>query len=128
MSSWILDASAVLALLNSEPGHSQVAAALAEGARISSVNLAEVVAKLADAGMPEAVVREMLSPLGLDVVALDEALGYRTGLLRPVTRELGLSLGDRACLALAMESGCPVLTSDRAWAGVRLAIEIHILR
>ena len=72
MSRWVLDASALLALLNREPGHGLVADALAEGAMMSTVNFSEVVAKLADAGLSESEVREAIEPLGIDYAAFDE--------------------------------------------------------
>lgn len=130
MSDWVLDASALLALLNREPGEALVAQALAEGAMISTVNLSEVVAKLADIGMPEAETREAIEPLGLEIVGFDAADAFSAGLLRPATRADGLSLGDRACLALGMRSGLPVLTADRGWSGLALGagVEIRMVR
>jgi PIN domain nuclease of toxin-antitoxin system len=109
----VVDASALLALLNAEPGADHVAGAL-PGAVVSAVNLAEVVAKLADAGVPPDEVGEIVAGLGLDVRPFDEALALATGLLRPKTRALDLSLGDRACLALGMHLSLPVVTADRA--------------
>lgn len=123
----VLDASALLALLGDEPGADTVAACL-PGARIASVNLAEVVGKLADTGVPEPDIRTALTGLGLRVAPLDEALAWKTGLLRPGTRARGLSLGDRACLALAQASGLPALTADRAWAELALDIAVELIR
>ena len=128
MSKWILDASAVLALLNQEPGSNVVERALGDGASVVTVNLAEVVAKLADAGMPNQAIREALGALPISVVDFDEDLAYRTGLLRPPTHELGLSLGDRACLALAQRLRLPVLTTDHAWASLDIGVEVRVLR
>ena len=132
----VLDASAVLALLNQEPGADLVAAALADGAAISAVNLAEVVGRLAEAGMAEDLIRQALDPLGLEVVSLDAAAAYRTGLLRPATKQAGLSLGDRSCLALAQilsgasspATSCRVLTSDRAWASLSVGVRVEVIR
>src|SRR5947209_6831608 len=101
MSSSILDASALLALLKHESGSQQVTQAIEDGAEISAVNLAEVVAKLAEAGMPEELIHRAVDPLGLDVVGFDAPQAYRSGLLLVATKPLGLSLGDRCCLALA---------------------------
>ena len=106
VSNAVLDASALLALLQDEPGSDRVLESL-PGALVCSVNLSEVVAKLTELGMPEPDIRVALS-LGLEVVAFDEALAYSAGALRPATRPAGLSLGDRACLALA-RSNCPSL-------------------
>ncbi len=124
----MLDASALLALLNREPGHGRVADALAEGAMMSTVNFSEVVAKLADAGLTESEVHEVIEPLGLDYAAFDEEGALFAGMLRPASREAGLSLGDRACVALGNLSGLPVLTSDLAWNDLELDAEIVVLR
>ena len=128
MSSAVVDASALLALLNQEPGSARVQGALASGVAIGTVNLAEVVAKLAEGGLPEPVIRSMLETLGLEVVPFDGALAYRAGMLRAATRQLGLSLGDRACLALAERLGVPALTTDRAWATLQLGIAVQVVR
>lgn len=99
MSKVVLDASALLALLNAEPGSRAVEENLS-GAAVSAVNLSEVIAKLSERGMPEAAIRTALEGLGLDVRPFDTAMAYSAGTLRAATRGLGLSLGDRACLAL----------------------------
>ena len=96
-------------------------------ALISSVNLSEVVAKLAELGMPESEIRLALS-LGLEVVPFDEALAFSAGALRPVTRSAGLSLGDRACLALARSRALPALTTDRAWRDIDIDVEVEVIR
>ncbi|MGG6270606.1 type II toxin-antitoxin system VapC family toxin [Leptolyngbya sp. AN03gr2] len=127
MSSWVLDASALLALLNGESGSERVAEVLPEAA-IASVNFSEVVAKLADEGRDEAEIRSYLDLLGLEIVEFDAELAYRTGFLRPLTRSLGLSLGDRACLALASFLQVPALTCDRAWTSLNLEISVELIR
>jgi len=114
----LLDASALLAYLQREPGFEAVREALREGAAISAVNLAEVAGKLKARGKdPERIVRRLLA-MGLEVLpfTLEEAL--EAGALDPLTRPLGLSLGDRACLAAGKVRGLAVLTADRTWAGV----------
>jgi len=128
MSSAVLDASALLALLNGEPGAEVVAAALGQGASIGAVNLSEVVAKLAELGVPEAAVRQAIEPLGLDVVDFDTDLSYLSGMMRSSRRQLRLSLGDRACLALGRRLGLPVLTADRTWLGLGLHAQVHAIR
>ncbi|MGH2349683.1 MAG: type II toxin-antitoxin system VapC family toxin, partial [bacterium] len=92
------------------------------------VNLSEVVAKLADVSMDESMAREVLTPLGLDIVPFDQESAFIAGSLRPYTRHLGLSLGDRACLALGKRMGLPILTADRTWASLQLGIEIRSIR
>jgi PIN domain nuclease of toxin-antitoxin system len=127
LSEVVLDASAVLALLNAEPGGEKVEETI-PGAAISTVNLSEVVAKLAEAGMPEDAVRKVLGDIGLDIHPFDAELAYRTGALRPQTRNLGLSLGDRACVALGIRLGLPVLTTDRNWRSLDVGIEVRAIR
>ncbi len=127
MASIVFDSSVILAHLNNEPG-SERAAPLFGDALISAVNLAEVVAKLVERGAGLDLVRAALSRYGLQVAAFDEELAERTGALRQKTRSLGLSLGDRACLALGERFALPVLTADRAWKGLQLSIEVQLLR
>lgn len=128
MSNVILDASALLALLNQEPGSDVVAAAMRDGAAISTINLAEVVAKLAEAGMPETRIRAALNPLPLELIPFDSELAFATGSLRPLTRAAGLSLGDRACLALGQRLKVPVLTTDAAWQNLALHVDVRLAR
>lgn len=123
----VLDASAVLALLTSEPGADMVSACI-PGAALSAVNVAEVGAKLSDRGMTEMDVRSAVGTLGLEIVTFDEDIAYATGMLRARTRQLGLSLGDRACLALGAKRGVPVLTADRTWASLEIGVEVRVIR
>jgi ribonuclease VapC len=120
----VLDASAVLALLGDEPGAEAVLAALPR-ATISAVNLSEVVAKLAERGMPADAIRAALDGLDLDPRPFDAEAAYAAGALRPATRAAGLGFGDCACLALAAQLGGEAMTADRAWAavpGVRVSV------
>lgn len=123
----VIDASALLALLNAEPGADIVAEVLPGGV-ISAVNLSEVVAKLCEAGMPEKAIRQALQPLGLEIVPFDEEQSYQAGLLRTSTQDMGVSLGDRACLSLAKMLGVVALTADRAWAGLSVGATIRVIR
>lgn len=127
MASIVLDSSVILAHINDEPG-SERASAFFGDALISAVNLAEVVGKLVERGASLGLVRAALSRYGLQVAAFDEELAESTGALRPYTKAFGLSLGDRACLALAQSVALPVLTSDRAWKDLNLSIEVQLLR
>jgi ribonuclease VapC len=111
----VLDASALLAFLNRETGAEVVAEQLAVGAIMRSVNLSEVVAKLGEQGMPLTEIENAVSDLGLQVEPFHESLAYAAGELRVVTRDLGLSLGERTCLALSIRSGHRALSADRAW-------------
>jgi ribonuclease VapC len=110
----VLDASALIAMIKGEKGAAKVAGAIA-GARVSSVNYAEVVSHFVHAGMPAHEVDLMLQPLPLVVVPADRALATLAGRLRRLTAEAGLSLGDRFCLALAQRDGLPAWTSDQNW-------------
>jgi ribonuclease VapC len=122
----VLDASALLALLNGEPG-ADIAVRIIPGAHIGAVNLEEAVAKLAIRGMPEPDIRTAIESLGLIVHPFTADLAFLSGLLRPQTDRFGLSLGDRACLALALQLDLPAYTSDTAWpaAGAPLGIPIQ---
>ncbi len=110
----VLDASAVLALLFEEPGAEVVRAHLRTGV-IGAANLAEVLAKLSDHGLPAPEAARAVTILGLEVAPMTEAQAQRSAELRPATRTAGLSLGDRACFALAAELGVTALTADRGW-------------
>lgn len=124
----ILDASAVLALLADEPGAEAVEAALAEVASISAVNLAEVVSILSDRGMPTGEIAMAIAALGLGVEPFGEVDAYEAGALRAATKSLGLSLGDRACLALARGSGGRVLTADRSWSNLPAEVRVEVVQ
>ena len=127
MSRLVLDASALLAILNQEPGSSRWTQAVGESL-IGAVNFSEVVAKLADVGMAESEIRQVLEPLDLEVVPFDVTHAWAAGLLRPSTRSAGLSFADRACLALASQAKLPVLTTDQAWKRPRVGVQIRLLR
>jgi len=110
----IFDASALLALLRDEHG-GDTANRYLTGAAISTVNLSEAVAVLIRQGMPPEVAQEAVEDLELDVVPFDREQAYRAARLAPVTAARSLSLGDRACLALAQLRGQPALTAEREW-------------
>jgi ribonuclease VapC len=124
----VLDASAVLALLNAEPGHEAVSAVL-PAAVIGTVNLTEVISKLCERGVPAGAAMEMVDCLGAEIVPHSRALARRAGVLRPLTKAFGLSLGGRACLALGAERGAAVMTAERSWdAPVARAADVEIVR
>ncbi|MCY7285549.1 MAG: type II toxin-antitoxin system VapC family toxin [Cyanobacteria bacterium CAN_BIN43] len=127
MSSCVLDASALLALMNGEAGSDIVSSQLPNAAMLS-VNFGEVVAKLTSIEWTESEIRQALGALAIDVMPFDRELAYRSGLLRAQTKSIGLSFGDRACLALGERLGVPVLTSDRAWASLKLNVVITVIR
>jgi ribonuclease VapC len=127
MASAVLDSSAILAVLNQETGAAAVEALLDE-AIISTVNYAEVVAKLVERGSTSIQARSALQSIALTTVDFDLALAQRTGVLRAETMKRGLSLGDRACLALAEREGLPALTGDRSWVGAVSSVEVRLFR
>lgn len=127
MAEVVLDASALLARIWREPGFEKVEAAIT-GALISAVNMAEVVQKLVDRGVPTVTMLDIMSALPCRTEVFDAELAFTSGLLRRETRQKGLSLGDRACLALAMLHHAPVLTADRAWAELDLDVEVVLIR
>jgi PIN domain nuclease of toxin-antitoxin system len=126
----VIDASALLAVLQSERGAELVQSLIAQPNRtyVSTVNLAEVVAKLQENGATDRQAADSLWGFNLDVVPFDEPLAVATGLLRRDTRSAGLSLGDRACVALAMHLGVPAITVDQRWAGLGLPVEVVVAR
>lgn len=127
MTDVVLDASAVLAYMQGEPGGEIVAKHLT-AASIGAVNFSEIIGKLVDKGLDAASVDAALAGIGLDVVDFDQEQARDAGLLRADTRKHGLSLGDRACLALGRSRGVPVLTADRVWAAASVGVEIRLIR
>ena len=123
----VADASAVLALLVGEPITRFDPERIAT-ASISTVNLAEVLTRLHEIGMPESDATVAVARLNLQIVAFDEPQARAVARLRATTRHIGLSLGDRACLALGESLGYPVVTADRIWAGLRIGVKIALIR
>ena len=123
----MLDASALMALLNEEPGRDTVVEIISTSS-ISAVNMSEVVAKMADEGSPSGQIRAVLGELSFEIIPFDAEQGYEAGLLRSSTRRRGLSLGDRCCLGLARRLGLPTITADRAWADLGLDVDIRLIR
>ncbi len=121
----VLDASALIALILREPGAEKVEAILTDSA-VSAVNLAEVVGFLARNGAAEPDIRGMVDAVEPELVPFDAELAYAAGLLVPATRAAGLSLGDRACLALARRPGVRALTTDRVWLRVAAAVKVEV--
>jgi len=127
MNKYVLDSSALLALLNEEPGGDVVETLLGDSV-ISAVNIAEVVTKLALAGMPINTAYEILCDLVLEVVPFEPLLALEVGRLAPQTKALGLSLGDRVCLATALALRYEVITADKIWGKLKLPIKIRVIR
>ena len=127
MAEVVLDASAVVAVINDEPGH-EMAANHAPNLFISAVNLSEVAGWLVRRGMGSDAIDALVGDLQLRVVPFDQAQALAAAHLWPRTHSKGLSLGDRACLALAAHMGLPAYTTDRAWTELDLDIEIVAVR
>jgi len=123
----VLDASALLALLHGEPGGETVEELLGTSA-ISSVNWSEVIQKALEKKTKVDGLREELESLGLEIIPFTAEMAEKTAYLRAETRPAGLSLGDRACLALAGALGRPAVTADRIWGDLPLRVEVRVVR
>lgn len=123
----VFDSSALLAITFEEEGADIAAQALNDGI-ISAVNASEVITRYIDLGASEDDACASLLAFGLNIYPFDESLAITAGLMRTTTREAGLSLGDRACLALAIREQARVLTADRAWATLDLDIAVELIR
>jgi PIN domain nuclease of toxin-antitoxin system len=122
-----LDASAVLTLVHREPGWEEVRDVLST-AVVSAVNAAEVCGKLAEWGVDASRWRSLFERLGVDVIPFDGEQAKEAARLRPLTKNAGLSLGDRACLAAAQVRDATAVTADRGWAGLKVPVEIVVVR
>jgi PIN domain nuclease of toxin-antitoxin system len=123
----MMDASALLAYLQQEPGADIVRPYIADAA-ICTVNLSEAVGVLVRKGHPFAEAKVDIEMLNLTVIGFDTDLAFQTGAFIASTKEYGLSFGDRACLAATAREGIPVLTAERAWADLDLGIDIQLIR
>jgi ribonuclease VapC len=128
MNKIVLDASAVLAVLNCEPGADKLTPEMLSAATSSTVNLAEVQGKLVSLGLaPSEAWEATLSPIR-EATDFTAEHAEAAGNLVSKTRALGLSLGDRACLALGMALNAPVYTADRSWKKLKLGVPIRLIR
>lgn len=123
----VLDASAVLALLNREAGADVVQSHLADAA-LSVANAIEIGSKLVDGGMSREAAWEAIELLDIELIELDVELAGLATALRRDTRHKGLSLADRACLATAIRRGATAVTADRIWASLDLPCPIEVIR
>jgi PIN domain nuclease of toxin-antitoxin system len=123
----VLDASAVIAFLQDEPGANVVALALqADDCVVTAANHAEIIAKAIDRGADFESITSILADLDYRVVDITAADGVSAGRMRPLTRSIGLSLGDRLCIATAKRLGAKILTADRPWLTVTASLELDI--
>lgn len=122
-----LDASALLAFLFREPGHERVAAIL-DTACLSTVNLAEVIGRFVRDGHDADQVLRRLTATAIEIAPFAAADAALATSLIPATQSLGLSLGDRACLALALARAIPAITADRVWTQLQVGVTIQLIR
>jgi len=127
VTSVVLDASAVIALLRSEPGCDIVQGAIAD-AIITAVNYSEVLKKTIERGGTGEAAASFVSGLSIAIIPFDETLAAMSAGLYLQTKEHGLSLADRACLALGIQRNCKVLTSERRMALPKLSIKVKLIR
>ncbi len=123
----VLDASALIALLWEEPG-AETVEPLLTCAAISSVNWAEVLQRYRAIEVATTGKRESIEGLGMRIEAFTSEDADIVAALWAPTRQIGLSLADRACLALAMRLEAPAYTADRAWNGVRVGASVVLIR
>lgn len=130
MSRIVLDTSALLAILHDEPGAEVFTQQLdlLESATMSTVSIAEAYGKLVGSGIgSEDAWQAVIAPIP-ETVNFDTEQAKIAGRLLLQTRSLGLSLGERACLALGIALKAPIYTADRAWKRLRLGVPIHVIR
>jgi PIN domain nuclease of toxin-antitoxin system len=127
VSSFVLDSSVLLAVLKQEPGASAYSNLLS-GSLISAVNAAECISVLIREGGASQEVCSAIDFANVQIVTFDRGLAERAGALIALTKRFGLSLGDRACLALAAREKLPALTADRIWQSVDVGVEIRVIR
>jgi ribonuclease VapC len=127
MASAVLDSSVLLAAINEERGAESLGGVIFDS-MMSSVNLAEVVAKLIARGATTEKYTTILAEVDLQIVDFTKGMAETSGHLVPKTRHRGLSLGDRACIALAISKGLPAFTADKNWAGLDVGCEIRLIR
>ncbi|WP_374336285.1 type II toxin-antitoxin system VapC family toxin [Methyloversatilis sp.] len=124
----LLDASALLAYLQGEPGGDRVQSAMLEtGCAMTAANLTEVISRALDRGVAEQALQRILDDIPVAILPLTAEDGVRAGWLRTPTRSKGLSLGDRLCLAVAQRTQSTVLTADRPWLDLAALLGIDIV-
>ena len=127
MSKYVLDASALLAILNNEAGAQRVLEILPESVA-GAVNVCEVVGKLTGGGMNIDDARTSIELIVPEIVPFDSELAYTAGALIAYTKKFGLSLGDRSCLALGLMRKNTVVTAEKLWAKLKLDVLVEVIR
>lgn len=128
MSRAVFDASAILALIQSEPGADKLTQQIRDSAVASSVNMAEVQGKLVLNGWDPNIAWEDALSCVADVEPQSAGQAKQAGTLVRSTKQYGLSVGDRSCLALAIELNAEVYTTEKLWKNLKLGIPIHVIR
>lgn len=128
MSKVVFDASVLLAVIYQERGFEKLTPELLSQSMVSAVNLAEVHSKLVSSGWPAQDAWEDACSPANEIAPFTAAQAEIAGNLVKQTRTMGLSLGDRACLALALDLKVPVYTADRSWKQLSLGLRIHVIR
>jgi ribonuclease VapC len=123
----ILDASALIAFLRNERGAEKVTAVVARSC-ISSVNLAETLSKMIEYGKPLEEVAYQIERLRIPVIPFDAEQARIAASLWKPTRAVGMALGDRACLALALKAGVPAMTAEKDWVKVDVGVKVELIR
>ena len=124
----VIDSSALLALTRGERGYETVQELLhSEECAISSVNMAEVGTKLVEYGLPSNELPRLVNQFQIDVIDFNIEQSILSAQLRPLTRAAGLSLGDRACLALTKLMQGIAVTTDQAWQDIRISADVKVL-
>lgn len=124
---YVIDTSVVLAILFDEPGSKEASKVIA-GSLMSSVNLSEVLTKCIENAASAEFAETQVLRLGVELVPFTAEDAMAAAKLRPLTRHRGLSMGDRACLALALRYNQPVLTADRQWAELDVDVDVCLIR
>ncbi len=127
MSSVVFDSSALLAVIGCEAG-AEKATSLLASAFMTSVNLAEMYSKATDLKLTIEDMYWAINRLPIEIVDFTAELALIAGSLREPTRHLGISLGDRSCLALAVARGLPVVTADQPWAALDVGVDVQLIR
>ena len=114
MNKKVLDSSAILAVIFQEKG-AEIVESLLDKSLVSSINVAEVFTKLSEKGILNQQMIDDFQQLGIEIIDFDFEQAVKTAELRPLTKHLGLSLGDRSCLALAILHNTSAITADKEW-------------
>jgi PIN domain nuclease of toxin-antitoxin system len=127
VNSYVIDASAFLAVVRDEVGANVAAARLPEAA-MSTVNASEALMRGVEKGFSFDLLYEFLGSQQVRLVAFDEELAVAAALLRPTTKRAGLSFADRACIATAIRLDATIVTADRVWAELDLPCKVELIR